>query len=211
MSNSFTGVKGFSEMANRIFGQVISDYHLVDSVNTEADNPFEAHTIEHLLYHKCWIDAVQWHVEDEVRRPDINPAEALGLKRRIDQLNQERTNQVELIDDHFVALFANITPGPGARLNTESPAWAIDRLSILALKICHMHIESAREDASPSHREACGRKLAVLLEQRQDLSQSIDELLGDMAAGAKRMKVYRQMKMYNDSSLNPVLYKRADK
>ena len=211
MSNSFTALNAFSQMANRIFGQVISDYHITDSVNAEAGNPFDAQTIEHLLYRKCWIDAVQWHVEDEIRRPDIDPAEALGLKRRIDQLNQERTNQVELVDDHFLSLFANITPEPGARLNTESPAWAIDRLSILALKIYHMHIESTREDASPPHREACGRKLAVLLEQRQDLSQSIDELLGEIAAGTKRMKVYRQMKMYNDASLNPVLYKRADK
>jgi hypothetical protein len=207
MPHSFTGRNAFSEMANHIFGQAISDYHITDSVNAEAGNPFDVHTIEHLLYHKCWIDTVQWHVEDEIRRPDIDPAEALGMKRRIDRLNQERTNQVELIDDYFLSLFANLTPEPGASLNTESPAWAIDRLSILALKIFHMQIESTRENASPAHREACGRKLAVLLEQRQDLSQSIDELLGDIAAGTRRMKVYRQMKMYNDASLNPVLYK----
>lgn len=207
MPHSFNGLNAFSEMAYRIFGQAISDYHVTESLNAEADNPFDVHTIEHLLYHKCRIDAVQWHVEDEIRRPDIDPAEALGLKRRIDRLNQERTNQVEWIDDYFLSLFAHVIPGTGVRINTESPAWAIDRLSILALKIYHMHIESTREDASPAHREACGRKLAVLLEQRQDLSQSIDELLGDIAAGTKRMKVYRQMKMYNDASLNPVLYK----
>lgn len=207
MTHSSSGINAFSETANRIFGQAISDYHLTDSVNAEAANPFEAQSIEHLLYRKCWIDAVQWHVEDEIRRPDIDPTEALGMKRRIDRLNQERTNQVEMIDDHFLLLFGSVTPAPGARINTESPAWAVDRLSILALKIYHMQIESIREDAEPSHREACGRKLAVLLEQRQDLSQSINELLNDIASGTKRMKVYRQMKMYNDASLNPVLYK----
>lgn len=206
---SFTGPDAFSKMANRIFDQAINDYHLIDSVNAKAGNPFDAQGIERLLYHKCWIDAVQWHVEDEIRRPDIDPEEALNMKRRIDRLNQERTNQVELIDDYFLSLFSSVTPGPGARINTESPAWVVDRLSILALKICHMRIESTREDAEPRHREACGRKLAVLLEQRQDLSQSIDELLGDIAAGARRMKVYRQMKMYNDASLNPALYKAA--
>ena len=196
-------------MASRIFEQAISDYHITDSINAEAGNPFAAETIEHLLYHKCRIDTVQWHVEDEIRRPDIDPVEALGMKRRIDHLNQERTMQVERIDDYFLSLFANVTPQPAARINTESPAWAVDRLSILALKIYHMRIESTREDASPAHRETCNLKLAVLLEQQADLSQSINELLAGIATGTTRMKVYRQMKMYNDASLNPVLYKGA--
>jgi hypothetical protein len=158
---------------------------------------------------KCWIDTVQWHYEDLIRDPHINPTEALQLKRRIDRSNQDRTDLVEEIDSYFRRLYSEVTPLPDARLNTESPAWAVDRLSILALKIYHMKEQVDRTDASDDHRQRCQQKLAVLLEQQKDLSLAIDQLLDDYATGRKVMKVYRQMKMYNDPSTNPVLYKKA--
>ena len=197
----------FSEEALLIFAQAIEDYHRLDSTDAQLANPYAHATIEHLLYHKCWIDSVQWHVEDEIRDPQIDPVHALRLKRRIDRLNQERTDKVEGIDDHFLSFFSDAHPATGARINTESPAWSVDRLSILALKIYHMEAETLRTDAAPAHLQRCRAKLAVLLEQRRDLSLSINELLQDIGSGARQMKVYRQMKMYNDESLNPVLYK----
>ena len=189
-----------------IFERSIQDYHLSDDVDAPEINPFTEGGLDCLLYSKNWIDTLQWHLEDIIRDPHIDPVEALGVKRRIDRLNQERTDRVERIDSHLVQAFGHLTPQPDARLNTESPAWAIDRLSILALKVFHMRIEADRDSAEESHRNACRGKLAVLLEQRRDLTQSIDELLDDIRAGRKRMKGYRQMKMYNDESLNPVLY-----
>ena len=198
----------FTQHANSIFNQVISDYHLTDSVDTPIRNPYEQGTIEHSLYLKCWIDTVQWHFEDLIRDPQINPTEALVLKRRIDKSNQDRTDLVEEIDSYFRKVYSTVTPLPDARLNTESPAWAVDRLSILALKIYHMKEQVERNDASPEHIERCQMKLNVLLEQRVDLSTAIDQLLEDYKAGRKVMKVYRQMKMYNDPSTNPVLYKK---
>jgi len=195
-----------SALANRIFNEAIADYHVHDDIDRPINNPYPADSLEHLLYLKCWIDTVQWHMEDEVRRPDIHPVAGLAWKRRIDQSNQERTDTVEYIDSYFLKQFADVKPAPNARINTESPAWAIDRLSILALKIYHMHQETLRTDASEIHRQACAEKLAVLLAQQHDLSQSIDELLEDIRAGRKYMKVYKQMKMYNDPALNPVLY-----
>lgn len=200
-------LRAFSEEALLIFAQAIDDYHRLDSTDAPYDNPYTDGTIEHLLYHKCWIDSVQWHVEDEIRAPAIHPARALGLKRRIDRLNQERTDRVEGIDDYFLSFFSDAHPASGARINTESPAWAVDRLSILALKIYHMEAETSRTDAPAEHQQRCRGKLAVLLEQRHDLALSINELLHDIGTGRRRMKVYRQMKMYNDESLNPVLYK----
>lgn len=195
-----------SEIANRIFDRVIADYHVHDQIDHPIDNPYEGSTLEHLLYLKCWIDTAQWHMEDVVRNPDIEPREGLYWKRRIDRQNQERTDTVEYIDSYYLQQFANVTPLSDATINTESPAWAIDRLSILALKIYHMAVEAERTDVSHAHQESCQAKLNILLEQRKDLSQSIDELLAAIAEGKKYMKVYKQMKMYNDPTLNPVLY-----
>ncbi len=199
----------FSENANKIFDRVIKDYHKIDSVDQPFNNPFNKDTqlLNHLLYRKCWIDTVQWHYEDIIRDPDIDPVSALQLKRKIDASNQDRTDMVEYIDSYFLEKYNDVTPNPDATINTESPAWGIDRLSILALKIYHMDEEASRESATREHRENCYKKLQVLLEQRKDLSTAIDQLLDDIAHGKKYMKVYKQMKMYNDDELNPVLRK----
>ncbi|MXN92589.1 DUF4254 domain-containing protein [Flavobacterium sp. Sd200] len=196
----------FSAIAFPIFEQSIKDYHLYDDINQPINNPFRKDKIEHLLYAKNWVDTVQWHYEDIIRNPEIDPVEALTLKRKIDASNQERTDMVEYIDSYFLQQYANVTPNENATINSESPAWAIDRLSILALKIYHMNEEATREDATPEHRQKCQEKLDVLLEQKKDLSTAIDTLLADIESGNKFMKVYKQMKMYNDDELNPVLY-----
>ena len=198
----------FSELCNQIFNQAIRDYHIKDNIETPINNPYEREEIENRLYLKCWIDTVQWHFEDIIRDPHIDPVEALSLKRRIDRSNQDRTDLVEQIDSYFRLKYSDVQILPDARLNTESPAWAVDRLSILALKIYHMCEQAERTDATAEHREKCGAKLQVLLEQQRDLSLAIDQLLDDIQAGRKYMKVYRQMKMYNDPSTNPVLYKK---
>ena len=198
----------FTEHSNLIFGQAIRDYHLTDNVDTPMNNPYERGTIDYNLYMKCWIDTVQWHFEDIIRDPHIDPIEALNLKRRIDRSNQDRTDLVEEIDSYFRHKYSEVKTLPEARLNTESPAWAIDRLSILALKIYHMREQVERNDADDEHRAKCAAKLDVLLEQQQDLGLAIDQLLEDIEAGRKYMKVYRQMKMYNDPSTNPVLYRK---
>ena len=198
----------FSELCNNIFNQAIRDYHIKDNIETPIYNPYEREEIENRLYLKCWIDTVQWHFEDIIRDPHIDPVEALSLKRRIDRSNQDRTDLVEQIDSYFRLKYSDVQILPDARLNTESPAWAVDRLSILALKIYHMREQAERTDATAEHREKCGAKLQVLLEQQRDLSLAIDQLLDDIQAGRKYMKVYRQMKMYNDPSTNPVLYKK---
>ena len=198
----------FTEQANKIFVQAIHDDHLTDNVDANINNPYAAGTIENSLYLKCWIDTVQWHLEDIIRDPHINPVDALGLKRRIDHSNQDRTDLVEEIDSYFRQHYSDVKPLPDARLNTESPAWAVDRLSILALKIWHMQEQTERQDADAEHIARCQGKLDVLLEQQKDLSTAIDQLLEDIEAGRKYMKVYRQMKMYNDPSTNPVLYKK---
>lgn len=195
-----------SSIANPIFQRAIQDYHVYDDIEHPIDNPYNKHSLEHLLYLKCWIDTVQWHMEDVVRDPHIEPEKGLYWKRRIDESNQFRTDTVEYIDSYFLHKYSHIRTDKDARINTESPAWAIDRLSILALKIYHMEQETLRMDASDEHIAACKQKLDILLTQRQDLSQSIDELLSDIEAGKKYMKVYKQMKMYNDPSLNPILY-----
>ena len=200
----------FTENANKIFNQAIADYHIKDNIDTPINNPFEEGTIENRLYLKCWIDTVQWHFEDIIRDPQIDPAEALVLKRRIDKSNQDRTDLVEQIDSYFREVYKDVKVLDDARINTESPAWAVDRLSILALKIYHMKEQVERPEASEEHKAKCQAKLNVLLEQQVDLSTAIDQLLEDIEAGRKYMKVYRQMKMYNDPSTNPVLYA-ADK
>jgi hypothetical protein len=196
----------FTEQCNQIFNQAIRDYHIKDDIETPIRNPYGYDTIENRLYLKCWIDTVQWHFEDIIRDPHIDPIEALQLKRRIDRSNQDRTDLVEQIDSYFRQQYSNVKVLPDARINTESPAWAVDRLSILALKIYHMREQAERQDAPAEHRERCKAKLNVLLEQQVDLSTAIDQLLDDISAGRKYMKVYRQMKMYNDPSTNPVLY-----
>lgn len=197
----------FTTHSNEIFNRAIADYHVADNVDTPINNPYEDGSIDNRLYLKCWIDTVQWHLEDIIRDPQIEPRAAVALKRRIDRSNQERTDLVEQIDAYFRETYKDVDVLPDARLNTESPAWAVDRLSILALKIYHMREQAERPDATAEHRSRCGAKLAILLEQQNDLSTAIDQLLDDIGAGRKYMKVYLQMKLYNDPSTNPVLYK----
>ena len=197
----------FTDKANKIFKEVIDKYHIIDQVDQTFSNPYDSGSqqLEHLLYRKCWIDTVQWHYEDIIRDPEIDPIAALKLKRQIDASNQDRTDMVEYIDSYFLDAYKDVTPKPDASINTESPAWGVDRLSILALKVYHMYQETSREGASEEHKIACQKKYDVLLEQRVDLSTAIDTLLKDIENGDKYMKVYKQMKMYNDDELNPVL------
>ncbi len=197
----------FSDKANSIFADVIDKYHLINTVDQPFSNPYDkdSNLLEHLLYRKCWIDTVQWHYEDIIRDPNIDPVAALRLKRQIDASNQDRTDMVEYVDSYFLEKYKDALAKPDATINTESPAWGVDRLSILALKVYHMNEEATRENASEAHRDACQAKLDVLLEQRVDLSTAIDQLLNDISEGTKYMKVYKQMKMYNDDELNPVL------
>ena len=199
-----------SSLAIKVFEKAVDDYHVHDDINRSATNPYDKKDFEHLLYEKNWIDTVQWHYEDIIRDPDIESNEGMKLKRLIDSSNQNRTEMVEYIDSYFLNLYKQTTPKKDAKVNTESPAWALDRLSILILKIYHMREESLRTDVSDQHRDSCSEKLKILLEQRKDLSDSIDQLLEDLAKGEKKMRVYKQMKMYNDETLNPVLYKKDD-
>ena len=196
----------FSKVAYSVFEQSIYNYHQFDNVDQPILNPYQKDQFEYLLYHKNWIDTVQWHFEDIIRDPNIDPAVALILKRRIDASNQERTDMVEYTDSYFLQKYSNVKVKQGAKINSESPAWAFDRLSILALKIYHMTEEANRAEASQEHSEKCQAKLNVLLEQRTDLSTAIDDLVTDIENGDKFMKVYKQMKMYNDDDLNPILY-----
>lgn len=189
-----------------VFNRSIDDYHKTDNVDTVIQNPYPANSFEALLYHKNWIDTVQWHLEDIIRLPDINPTEALLIKRRIDKSNQDRTDRVEQIDDYFLEQFKNVKAKQGTRINSETPAWLLDRMSILMLKIYHMKEQTVRSDASAEHIAKCQTKLNVLLEQRTDMQLAFDELIEDIGKGDRRFKVYRQMKMYNDASLNPMLY-----
>jgi len=200
-----------TEKAWEIFNQSVRDYHITDNVDSVENNPFQANSLEWILYSKNWIDTVQWHLEDIIREEDINPIEALKIKRRIDKLNQKRTDLVEQIDFWFYKNFETIIPNSDARINSETPAWSIDRFSILSLKIYHMSIEASREDASEEHKLKCSQKLQILLEQHKDLSTAIDQLLSDIENGKVRMKLYKQMKMYNDESLNPILYQKMQK
>jgi len=200
-----------TEKAWEIFNQSVRDYHITDNVDSAENNPFQANSLEWILYSKNWIDTVQWHLEDIIREEDISPIEALKIKRRIDKLNQKRTDLVEQIDFWFYKNFETIIPNSDARINSETPAWSIDRFSILSLKIYHMSIEASREDASEEHKLQCSQKLQILLEQHKDLSTAIDQLLSDIENGEVKMKLYKQMKMYNDESLNPILYQKMQK
>ena len=199
-----------SNSALEIFQQSVDDYHKHDDINQPIQNPYPDTSLSHLLYKKNWIDTVQWHYEDIIRDPEIDPIEGMKLKRMIDSSNQNRTEMVEYIDSYFLNLYSGVEPIKEAKVNSESPAWAIDRLSILILKIYHMDEEAKRTDVSDDHKENCQAKLDVLIDQRKDLSESIDQLLEDIASGEKKMRVYKQMKMYNDESLNPVLYKKDE-
>lgn len=190
------------------FQRSIDDYHVNDHVDTPVKSPYPVTSFEHLLYTKNWIDTVQWHLEDIIRLPEINPTEALQIKRRIDKSNQERTDMVEQLDDYFLEQFKNITPKPSAKINSETPAWLLDRMSILLLKIYHMKEQTERKDASAEHIAKCKAKLDVLMEQRNDMQLAFDQLMEDIKSGDRKMKVYRQMKMYNDASLNPMLYQK---
>lgn len=199
----------FTSTAWDIFSKSVEDYHINDNIDFPINNPYEKGSLEQLLYAKNWIDTVQWHLEDIIRDENIDPVDALKLKRRIDASNQQRTDLVEYIDSWFLQKYQNITPKPDAKINTETVAWAIDRLSILVLKVYHMNQEATRESASDEHRAKCTEKLNVLLEQKNDLSQGIDFLLEEIEKGNVKMKTYKQMKMYNDESLNPVLYQKS--
>ena len=189
-----------------IFARLVAEYHKIDSVDAPSKNPYVESSFEHLLWEKSHVDTVQWHLEDLIRPEDVDPVEALRLKRRIDKSNQIRTDMVEQIDDHYMRLFSKVAVSTDAKINTETPAWALDRLSILALKIYHFGIEVGRKDVSAEQHERCVTKYNTLLEQKADLMSAIDDLLLDLAEGRKRMKLYRQMKMYNDPQLNPMLY-----
>ncbi len=190
----------------KIFQKSIDDYHKKDNVDTPIANPFSIGSFDALLYHKNWIDTVQWHLEDIIRLPDINPTEAVQIKRRIDKSNQDRTDMVEKTDDYFLTQFKTVVPKPNTRINSETPAWLLDRMSILMLKIYHMEEQTTRKDADAEHFMKCKIKLDILLEQKTDMQLAFDELIEDISNGSRRFKVYRQMKMYNDASLNPVLY-----
>ena len=197
----------FSFNAIKIFKQSIDKYHLINSIDQPFKNPYPVNSINNLLYKKNWIDTVQWHYEDLIRDPKINPVKGMDLKRKIDASNQDRTNTVEYIDNYFFDLYKDVKIKDTATINSESPAWAIDRLSILELKIYHMDEEVKRFDATELHKKNCNIKLQILIDQRTDLSKAIDQLLEDIESGNKYMKVYKQMKMYNDEDTNPVLYK----
>ena len=200
----------FSEYAWGIFTRSIEDYHITDDVDAAKPNHYENNSLEQILYHKNWIDTVQWHLEDIIRDENIDPVKALEIKRRIDAYNQKRTDLVEFIDSWFLNKYKNTTPNADAKTNTETPAWAVDRLSILALKVYHMDLEANRASASDEHREKCQMKLNTLLEQKKDLSSAIDQLLNDIENGLVKIKTYKQMKMYNDETLNPILYKKKE-
>ena len=200
----------FSEFAWDIFNKSINDYHITDNVDANEPNNYTQGSLEQILYSKNWIDTVQWHLEDIIRDENINPVKALEIKRRIDASNQKRTDLVEFIDSWFLNKYKNTTPNADAKINTETPAWAVDRLSILALKVYHMDLEANRASASDEHREKCQMKLNTLLEQKKDLSSAIDQLLNDIENGLVKIKTYKQMKMYNDETLNPVLYKKKE-
>jgi len=200
-----------AEQCYKIFTQSIDDYHVHDHVDTPVKNPFAVGSFESLLYAKNWIDTVQWHLEDIIRKPDINPTEALQIKRRIDKSNQDRTDLVERIDDYFLEQFKDVVPKKEARMNSETPAWLLDRMSILMLKIYHMKEQTLRKDVTDEHIAKCSQKLSTLMEQRADMQMAYDELIEDIRLGNRKFKVYRQMKMYNDSSLNPMLYQKPEK
>ncbi len=199
-------IKNFTSDALIVFKKTIEDYHIYDDVKQVEINPYQQDDIAHLLYHKCWIDTVQWHLEDLIRMPDISDKRGMEIKRLIDHSNQERTNTVELLDMHFYHVFKEIKSKKNAYLNTETPAWAIDRFSILVLRIYHMKEQTNREDASEEHKEHCRIKLDILIKQKHQLMKAIDHLFDYISKGKIIFRPFMQMKMYNDKKLNPALY-----
>ena len=195
-----------AEEINTIFRESVTDYHNTNHV--DADRPRKYEGFKELLYQKNWIDTVQWHLEDLIRDPAINPAELVALKRRIDASNQHRTDTVEQIDEWIYSSLNGIKPAENARLNSETPAWLLDRMSILQLKIYHFKEQLERKEAGESHLASVRQKLYVLEVQEEDLALAYNELMEDLRSGQKYMKLYKQMKMYNDPSLNPVLYEK---
>jgi hypothetical protein len=148
-----------------------------------------------------------WHIEDEARTPGANDADLANVKRRVDTTNQRRNDQAEDLDRTLLDwLGQRQLPDPNATLNSESPGLIIDRLSILALKIYHTREEAQRKEAPPGHAERNRTRLAILVEQRFDLAECLDALWRDTLAGTRRFKLYRQLKMYNDPTLNPAIY-----
>lgn len=195
-----------SKLCSELFDTAVNEYHVLNTIEQPFYTILEVGSLPYLLYKKCWIDTVQWHMEDIIRDPAIDLKTGMDLKRKIDRSNQERTDIVEIIDDSLLNTYAAVELKPFAKINSESPAWIIDRLSILTLKIYHMNEETLRGNVSVAHHNACRHKLGILKEQRTDLMLCLDEFIDDLANGVKYMKVYRQMKMYNDENLNPVLY-----
>ncbi len=193
-----------SQICNKIFSKSLQAYRCA-----MLDRPAEAieglSELERILYQKQQIDNEQWDLEDEIRNPKISSERGMELKRKIDKLNQERTDLVESLDDMIFDSMQGVDYQPNARISTETPAWAIDRLSILHIKIYRMSGEAVREDASAAHRAECRQKLVILERQLKDLSSAIDCLLEDMRNGRCQAKTYKQMKMYNDPELNPML------
>ncbi|MFS0489695.1 DUF4254 domain-containing protein [Leadbetterella byssophila] len=189
---------------NKIFRESIEDYHITDHVDAPKPEKYEG--FEGLLYLKNWIDTVQWHLEDLIRDPEIDPSQLVGLKRRIDTSNQHRTDTVEQMDEYLYKTLDGVQIQEGARLNSETPAWLLDRMSILQLKIYHFEDQLKRTDVDAAHLESVKQKLYILKVQEQDLEIAYDELMEDLQAGRKYMKLYKQMKMYNDPSLNPIFY-----
>lgn len=194
-----------AEYCTSLFLSTIEEYHKTDNIETPCP-VVESDTLEKILIRKCWIDTVQWHLEDLIRRPDLEPYQFILIKRKIDKSNQDRTDCVEQIDDYLMNEFNKVKIHENPRLNTETPAWVIDRLSILMLKIYHMNEQTERKDASIDHLKLCKQKLDTLIQQKLDLSFSFNYLLKELSEGISVMKLYRQMKMYNDPNTNPELY-----
>jgi len=185
----------------RLHRETVQRWHQRD-----IDNPYEGFLA--LVCRQHEQNYRLWHEEDIARSPDVPDSRIAQVKRNIDRLNQQRNDLIERLDDHLIGQLAaaGIRPSPQAPLNTETPGSVIDRLSILALRIYHMEEQAQRRDAGAEHVEKARRKLAILHEQLRDLSTSLRQLLEDIFAGRKRLKVYRQFKMYNDPTLNPYLY-----
>lgn len=191
---------------NEIFKLAITDYHLTDNVDAIMPQRFENEKFSSLLYLKNWIDTVQWHLEDIIRDPENDPKYLVEIKRRIDASNQHRTDTVEQIDEYLFEQLKGTKTDSTAKMNSETPAWLLDRMSILQLKIYHFEDQLKRNDLDDELRKSVSHKLAVLKIQEDDLETCFDELMEDLKSGKKYMKLYKQMKMYNDPNLNPVFY-----
>jgi len=194
--------KKIVKAVNKLHRETVVRWHQAEPDNSYAEllgTVCQQHQYNYLL----------WHEEDVARSPDVSDARIAMVKRAIDGYNQQRNDWIEKTDEALVQLLAaaGVLPHVGARLNTETPGSAIDRLSILALRIYHLEEQTARDDTDLVQHSTVEEKLARCRSQLADLSQSLAELLGDIFSGRKLLKVYRQMKMYNDPTLNPYLYR----